>query len=95
LGGQKCSRWAAGQIKLILDVFVAGGKRRRGVDELLDPGGAPIGGVVVRFRLVVVFLRWVKSCRIGGSKVLAVGCRSNRVDITCCCGWGQAEEGCW
>jgi hypothetical protein len=56
-------------------------KRRRGVGKLLDPGDAPIGGVVVGFRLVVVFLRWVKSCRIGGSKVLAVGCWSDRVDI--------------
>ena len=54
MGGQKCSRWAAGQIKFILDVVVAGVKRRRGVGELLDPGGAPIG-VVVGFRLVVVF----------------------------------------
>ena len=42
---------------------------------------AAIGGVVLGFRLVVVFLRWVKSCRIGGSKVLAVGCWSDRVDI--------------
>ena len=48
-------------------------------------------GVVVGFRLVVVFLRWVKTCRVGGSKELAVGCRSNKVDIRCGCGWGQAE----
>ena len=55
MGGQKCSREAAGLIELVFDVVVAGGKRRRGVGELLDPGGAPIGGVVVGFRLVVVF----------------------------------------
>ena len=66
---------------MIFDVVVAGGKRRRGVGEMLDPGDAPIGRVLVSFRIVVRFLLWVNSCRVGGSKVLAGGCRSNRVDI--------------
>ena len=74
---------------------MAGGKRRRGVGKLLDPGDAAIGGVVVGFRLVVVFLRWVKSCRVGGSKVpvLTLGCRLNRVDFICWCREGEGVSG--
>ena len=65
LGGEKYSLWAASQIELVLDVVVTGGKRRKDGGGLVDPGGAPIVGVVVGFRLVVVFLWCMKSGRAG------------------------------